>query len=782
MSGAAALVYEISWSRQIGLLFGHTIHAASVVLATYFAGMAIGYWLGAKWSLRVRPLIGYAIAEIIVAIWACLIPLILGWTESSFAASWMTSPSFAMQTLIRVVFSFFLLLPATISLGITLPMMATYYSTSGTGDLTDSANVSSVSFGYALNTAGALAGVLFAIFYLLVNVGVIASSYLAAGLSLVCALLAIAISRSSIHPVAKHPDTLPNQTKQPVTKLALGLLTLSGLSGFGTLALQVLYTRMFSLVFHNSTYTFGIVIAVFLASLAIGAFFAGVFQRWMSAGRLAGIAIGLGGIAVTTSVSLFVLQTELKYFKSGNSFSQYMLGSTWLVTTVVAPPVVLLGMLLPLVWKLAGTIANSGKVVGQLTSFNTIAAAIGAASASFLLLPWVGLWESFVAIAAVFVSVAFILLWKFKLTWVGSLLFLGMIVAAFFTLRSPIEAEYLQKTLGEKIIQRWNSPYGWIDVVRLERSGAYKIRQNLHYRFGRTGDNAREFRQAHIPILLHKQPHDVLFLGLGTGLTAGGAVPHSDLDRIVIVELIPEVVEAAGTLADFNNNVIAHPKTEIHIDDARHFLLATDRKFDVIVSDLFVPWESESGYLYTVEHYQVARRKLKDDGIFCQWLPLFQLGQNEFESIANSFTSVFPHTTLWWARLDGSKPVLALVGTEKVLHIDSGELNSRLAKLWQEIGIQDPAINTVNRFWDHYSGDWNEPNSIPLNTDEHPRVEFLTPVSNRDRVLLSRHILKKYFKETLANLPVGSARLIGVDEDEANERRRGRQRAIFLGR
>ena len=111
-------------------------------------------------------------------------------------------------------------------------------------------------------------------------------------------------------------------------------------------------------------------------------------------------------------------------------------------------------------------------------------------------------------------------------------------------------------------------------------------------------------------------------MGLGTGLTAGGAIPHSDVENIVAVELIPEVVDAVRMLSEHNYNVVDDPKVDIQIDDARHYLLANDRAFDVIISDLFVPWESETGYLYTVEHYEIALQRLKPDGLFCQWLPL----------------------------------------------------------------------------------------------------------------------------------------------------------------
>ena len=665
ISGAAGLIYEISWARQVGLLFGHTIHAAGVVLASYFAGMAIGYLIGARWSRRVSPLRGYAFAEIVVAIWALLIPVLLNGSENSSMLAVLTHDSFFWQTLSRVIFSFMLLLPATVALGITLPMIATVCSSHGSGELSDPKNTMLVAWAYSINTAGALVGVCLATFYLLVHAGVTTSSYIAAGLSVFCAVTAWGLQKGTVatDSVSWNEVQPPADPRRASAASGKSLLGLAAISGFGTLGLQVLYTRMFSLVFHNSTYTFGIVIAVFLAALALGAAIVGALQRRLSTRRLAGWVAGFGAIATVASVVLFIWFTDLEYFSYGDSFSTYMLGAVGLVTMVVGPPILLLGMLLPLIWKMEG--GQAGDAVGWLTAVNTMAAALGALMGSFLLLPWVGLWESFALLGALFAACSVTLLWNsFNRFGViaGGILF---VLVSGFALRSPVEVEYAREKLGEKLIQRWNSPYGWIDAIQIERNGIYKIRQNLHYRFGKTGSNTREFRQAHIPLLLHPNPEDVLFMGLGTGLTAGGSISHEEVKRIDIAELIPEVVDACRLLADHNFNVIDHPRTDVYVDDARHYLLGTERRYDVIVSDLFVPWESESGYLYTVEHYEIAKERLKTDGIFCQWLPLFQLGKVEFEAIADSFSSVFPNVTIWWAELAGSKPVVGLVGSSR---------------------------------------------------------------------------------------------------------------------
>ena len=688
---------------------------------------------------------------------ACLIPTILSWSESPVIAVWLGSSSPVWQTVIRIVFCFLLLLPATTALGVTLPMMAEFLALEGRRDLTDANNAGRVSLAYALNTTGALVGVLCATFILLVFVGVRTSSYVAAFMSAVCgiaAFMSLKGKKATVQKLSSKDELRLSSSFQPLSPDSrLFWLLVAALSGFGTLALEVLYTRMFALVFHNSTYTFGSVVAVFLASLALGAALASRLQRRYHTESLAGWIACSGALATVVSVLSFVGLTGLTYYRYGDSFWQYIGGALILVALVVVPPITLLGMLLPLAWKATGHNENVGGVVGRLTAVNTLAAALGALTTSFLLLPWIGLWTSFVLIAMPFGIIGFVLLVHSKHLVGAYCALIVFSVLTLFALRSPVVPSGNQTQQDERLIKRWNSPYGWIDVVRQEKTGSLRVRQNLHYRFGRTGENAREYRQAHIPLLLHERPRDVLFLGLGTGLTAGGAIPHQDLKNIVVVELIPEVIEAARLLEDHNYGVVDQANVQVHVDDARHYLLAAECRFDVIISDLFVPWESGSGYLYTVEHYRVARQRLKPGGLFCQWLPLYQIGTREFEMIADSFATVFPHTTLWWGEMDAAKPVLALVGTHSLIELNARQLEHRLARLRWETKSSDDYLRTTERFFKSYQGDWTPRNPSLLNTDEHPRIEFLTPVSNRNHEMLGGLKLLEYFDKVFSQLP-----------------------------
>ncbi|WP_152052028.1 spermine/spermidine synthase domain-containing protein [Tautonia marina] len=758
-SGAAALIYEVSWSRQIGLLFGHTVHSAAVVLTCYFVGMAIGSVLAARWVGRVIPLLGYGVAELVVAGWVPWVPRLLDAVEQSSWAAWLSHPEPVVQVLIRWGLAFGLLLPATVGLGASLPFMAEHLSPDRR------LAPGRVALAYALNTAGALVGVVLTTAVLMLAVGVRGSGWIAAALSGGCGIVACLMairgraggqeSKSGVESKSEAREVLTGQSVTD-SKGSVGFwLALAALSGFGTLGLQVLYTRMFSLVFHNSTYTFGAVLTVFLAGLAIGSAAVARLHRRMSAERLLGIAAGLGAAGVSLSVPVFLGLTNLDSFTFGSTFTAYLVGVFGLVALVVLPPVSVLGAVLPGIWKAAGASGmGGGAVVGWLTAGNALAAALGALLASVVFLPSVGLWPSIVVFSLIFGLIPVVLLVRSgrRLAAVGVVLVLVGLGGVAIT--APGRVRTLPPDPRIRILAGWEGAYGLVEVVQVA-SGNRILRQNLHYGLGSTGrSTVRELRQGHLPLLLHPDPREVLFLGLGTGLTSGAATIHPQVDRIEIVELIPEVVETARFFEPENLGVVGHPKVTIRIDDARHDLLASGKTYDAIISDLFVPWESRAGYLYTVEQFRLARSRLNPGGLFCLWLPLYQLGATELTMIADSFASVFPSTSIWWGQLASDRAMLALIGSEAPLTIDPNRVDATLPLLTDTRNDPERYLDSAETLARLYGGDWPRPApGTRLNTDEHPRVEFLAPIRQRNDRLLSGERLLDLFDQRFRRLP-----------------------------
>jgi len=764
-------VYEISWSRQFGNVFGHTIYTSALVLSSFLGGMAIGYWLAGRYRGPWQPLIAYGVLEIGAGLWALLVPLALQGVASSILGSLDPGPANS-YVLLRVLFSFAVLLPSTVALGATWPMMAAFLSPP------KAPAPQWLSWGYATNTAGAMIGSVLATAYLLVQVGVTSSSFAAAGLSIACGIIALFVG------FTLRPETTPEKvlrTTGPPESIPLRWWLLVGISGFSVLALEVLYMRLFSLVFHNSTYTFGIVVTVFLLALALGSTITGFLGSRVSPTLIAALACGAGGVCIAISLGIFRHMTKFDYV-TGDSFHNYLFVAFQLVTCVVLPPITALGMILPIAWRAIEPRRASESQIAGLTAISTIAGACGSLAASFAL-PIFGLWGSFGGLTAAYLLLAICMLIANGEKW----FLLSLAVIAAVSIEFNYSSLQSMKTLepGEKLLQRWESAYGWIDAIEYtsSRGGSSRTtQQNLHYGFGDSHTSVqRDYRQGHLPLLLHGQAQDIAFLGMGTGQTAAAAIPHEELKSIVVVELIPEAVQAARYLSETNRGLVDHPRVEIQINDARRFLSGSGRKFDVIVSDLFVPWESHTGYLYTVEHYRASQKSLRPGGLFCQWLALYQMGPAEFEAIANSFASVFPHTTLWWVRPNPNSPVLGLIGTEQPIPY----VQTAAAKGWLEhnphTGEHDPLLADEQAMLSFYIGDWKVPPDARLNTDEHPVVEFSAPISHGDNRKLRGKTMQQYFQAVLAKLPQRGVNVEGVTGPAKDHSWRLEQQRQLLG-
>lgn len=774
LSGSAALVLEISWSRQVGVLLGQTIHASTMVLVAFFAGMAIGHWIGTTSRLSHRPLLAYGGCEFLTALWVLAVPQLLKFAESPDILGGLSSDSLIVQTAFRSAFCFLVLLPAATALGATLPLIASFIKAGTEPNGPFSRRIATA---YGLNTLGAVLGVCVAT-VLISDVGVVRISYFAAGIAGACGVVAVSlhcIDRTESPIRAVHPPvaTAVSHWKRPDSYLVI-----AAVSGFTSLALEVLYLRLFALVFHNSTYSFATVTCVFIGSLAIGSFAAAILVRRYRTDDLIAVTFGLASIATIISPWAFARMTGFTYFGFGETLTAYQFGSVCLVAATVAPVVVTAGIVLPALWSAPKRDHSSH--VGQTAAVNTAAGACGAVFAAFVLLPQLGLWRSFGVIAFLYLSCA---VWvfarrrKWRMAAISTCATIAIVIVAIPYLE---HAGRSTSALQGKLLKRWNSAYGWIDVVEV-KPGTLEIRENLHYRHGASGANViREHRQAHIPLLIHRRPRSVLFLGLGTGLTAGPAVKYPNVEKVDVVELIPEVVRAARFFDRYNFGVVDHAKTTIHRDDATHFLTRSHSKYDVIVSDLFVPWESRTGYLYTVEHYRLVRRHLTTNGLFCQWLPVYQLGAGDFELIADSFSSVFPTTTIWWGRLSSSRPIVALIGSENELTVNVHDLRRRLEVARKRANLSDSHLADERSFRNLFLGRWPRPKNRRLNTNEYPRLEFRTPISLGNRNLLTGAEFRTYFDAVWMKLPSDGVDWTGLPSVTREELRKARAMQRFM--
>lgn len=670
LSGAAVLVIETTWLRWFALLFGATAPAASATLAAFFAGQALGAaWAGSRASGWRRPLRTYGLLELAGAAGALATPLVL------VAGEWATAQGYdglqarpGLLATLRFALAMAATLPAAFAFGATLPAVgAAAMAEAGSLGTRGSAL-------YGWNTAGAALGASLASFALPDWLGVRATYAvgLALGVGVGVTALALARSRETLA-----GTTAPRRLEgaRPRTLPRLGdLMAVAALSGFAALAGQVLLVHAFAQVLNQSVYAFGSVVVVVLAALALGA---AIVARLSGSGtatplRLLSVALVGSALCWLAFPALFAaFSGGMAYVGSERAFPGYLFVALGQVAATAGPPLLFAALLLPATFAAAGRRApqaDPATILGRLAAANTVGAIAGALAAPWLLLPALGLFGSFGGLAAL------LGLGALGLGDIGSralrpgfirgralrLGFLGAGVAGLLWLASPFEVAPVRLAPGETLVEAASTPAGAVAVVR--RSDGLLIRTDNHYALGGSAEKLHEERQGHLPLLLHRAARRVAYVGTATAITAGASTAHP-VEAISLVEIVPAVSSAARRhFGPHNRRVHDDPRARVVVDDARNFLRATSERYDVVVADLFVPWRSGTGSLYTLEHYRNVRARLRPGGILCQWLPLYQLDRIEFEIVARTFVEVFPRTALFRADFYGAFPVVALVG------------------------------------------------------------------------------------------------------------------------
>jgi spermidine synthase len=405
---------------------------------------------------------------------------------------------------------------------------------------------------------------------------------------------------------------------------------------------------------------------------------------------------------------------------------------------VVLVPGILIGSVFPYLMKHSEEwVQHAGKTIGELASVNTVAAIVGSLAAGFFLLDWFGLWNSVRLVAAAYlllsVSIVFPFLREVRGLLAASLPAIGLALLATVVDYGHLPVVSLDPNQGEQLIWLREGSHGTVAVIR--RGDDLRLKVNNHYLLGTAASTPNQRIQSWLPLSLHPSPQRVFFLGMGTGITAGGAL-HYPVEEVVVTELNPDVVEAARThFRPHLNGLFDDRRARVTIDDGRTYLAATDESFDVIIADIFLTYRAGVGSLYTREHFQAVRSRLAPDGLFAQWLPMFELSNEEFAIIAGTLLEVFPQVTLWRRGFSPRFPVFALVASTEPRPLNPAELRSNLRRLVEE-GIASPDLWLENiplaAFAGNVSLDANELRNVPISTDDRRPLEYLSPITERN--------------------------------------------------
>ncbi|MCF6359634.1 MAG: fused MFS/spermidine synthase, partial [Cyclobacteriaceae bacterium] len=683
------------------------------------------YW-GNNSSRFKRPLAVYGLMEIGIAATALLwIPGIEFYKDHYASFLTLLGDNRSLLTISKFIFSTSLLFLPTVLMGGTFPILAQYI---GNGNTKFASRATVL---YAINTLGAASGVFLAGFLLLIEYGVSSTYSIAIFLALSIGALAIILDWFKPKQYGSENIEVQESSQNKDIPFSSPSLTYSQFiliafsSGLLALSAETIWTRMFAQVLQNSVYSFSAILVVFLIALGVGGLLSHVLVRiGLPIIPVLLTLLSLSAVLVGISPMIFSSLTNgLNYLASESSWGDYLRAIFKLSFLVVFVPTVILGAIFPFLLKASPKInLTPGKFVGKLVLFNSLGGTIGPIIAGFLLLDLIGLWNTIKIIAILYGVIAFIIAFtssnkrKFQLMLIPIAAIAGVITLA----NPPI----VQLEPDEKILNTWQSSDGVLTIV--ESGGNIQMRLDNFYTLGDSKSTLVEQMQGHIPLLIHPSPKQTLFLGMGTGITAGASLSHK-VEQVEVVELVANVVPAAQQYFSlWTNGLFKDKRVNIIADDARNYLLGTEKKFDVIVGDLFTPWHAGTGSLYTVEHFKQVKSKLSEGGIFAQWLPMYQLTPESFNIIAATFSSVFPEVTVWRADFSSSGASIALIGQEKGSVLNQKVLEKNIVNV---VGNSRGADHMAGLFYlGNLKAIKNRLSSIELNTDDRRTVEFKAPI------------------------------------------------------
>jgi spermidine synthase len=683
LSGATGLVYEVVWLRLLGLVFGHTVHAITTVLAAFMAGLALGGVLLGRLADRAPNLIRtYGWLEIGVAISCAAIPGLLSaaaplylWLDRLLGLSPVASG------LLQFGIVFLLLLIPTTLMGGTLPVLSQALARQG------SPPGRTVGALYAANTFGAVLGVAVAGYALLpalgnrltVATGVVAN--LAVG---VLALLYGSRARRTGdglvgQPIPERgtrgePEIVGHGSPSPGWTTRATVVAL-GISGAVSMIYEVAWSRALALAIGSSTYAFTAMLVAFLVGIAGGS----AAYSWLYGNRratAAEFAVIQGAIGITATLSLLAL---------GRVSGLFLLGVSWsdapgfveavqvaVSVSVMLLPTLLIGATFPCaVAVVAPDPARTGREVGTVYAVNTVGAIAGTVIAGFVLIPTLGAHTAaklgivinlLLAAGLLATSLprapaarwggcaAAILLalgvWALP-PWDVRVMTSGAAVYARSYLRMPSEGGRMAppRLSGSQQIVYYRDGISSTVSVHREEDNVF-LRINGKTDASTAGDMPTQLMLGHLALLVHPAPREVAVIGLGAGVTAAAVARHP-VTRVDVVEIEPAVVEASRFFSHVNDDVLGDPRVRTVLADGRTFLLTAPRRFDVIISEPSNPWIGGVASLFSREFFLLASERLRPGGLMVQWLQAYGLTPDDFRMVVRTFRTAFPATTVW---------------------------------------------------------------------------------------------------------------------------------------
>ena len=777
-SGFSALIYEVVWFQLLTLAIGSTAVSLAILLGAFMGGLFLGSSGFARFAPRSNPLRSYAALEFGIGLFGVLVLVGMPLIGRIYIARVVPG---LPDMLLRGAMAAVCMLPPTILMGASLPAIARWveaaYGTTPRG-------VSWWGFLYGANTAGAVFGCLFAGFYLLRIYNTATATCVAMAINLAVALISYVVGQASprVGP-APHPvwEQRPLGSGRSLLSMLPVYLTIA-LSGATALAAEVVWTRLLGMMLGATVYVFSVILAVFLTGLALGSAAGSWLVKRIENTRLA-LASAQFLLMLGIGWAAYMIADSLPYWNA----APLLTAGPWLsfrldlirCFAAILPPTLMWGASFPLACAaLAFPGEDSGRIVGRVYAANTLGSIAGALVTSLVLIPTIGTHQT----ERVLLATALVAAWSMTIRELSirSRDRQGAVAAALLVVSLPIAAVLMYRVhpvpggviaYGRRM-SSWNGTVlytaeGINSSVAISQSsdGQTEVDVNGHVEATTEPYDMKLQRMVgHLPGVLHPHPRSVLGIGFGAGVSAGTFTRYPDIQKITVCEIEP-VVPPTSTryFAAQDYDVLHNPRTRIVYDDARHYVLTTPEKFDIIASDPLDVFVKGTAALYSVEYFQAVKAHLNPGGMFSLYVPLYETDETTIRSELATFFEAFPNGTIWANTVDGQGYDMVFLGQAEPLEINLDAVQQRLdqpdyAPVTQS--LREIGVNSAIDLLATYSGRKSDLapwlRRAPLNHDRDLRLQYLAGwgINSAIADALYRDILR--YRRPPADIFIGS--------------------------
>jgi len=644
LSGFASLGYELCWIRKGTLLIGATPQAVSVVVAVFFGGMAAGAYLFGLISKRTnKSLFLYGILECAIGLMAAITPALFGLAGnvSAFAYQW-AGDSQTLHLLVRSALVSVLILPACALMGGTLPLLCQFFINNRQADIRFAAGIL-----YAINTVGAFFGCMLCGVWLIPLLGIDRAIWFNAALSFAAGAIAIQLSRTiSASSTSDASATLPTSSHSTGSLVDSGLtgFIMYGLffwAGFTALGYEILWVRFLSLIIHNTVYTYIFSLGAILLGIAVGGLLVYIAKGPPEQDVL---LFGVANIFIGFSILLILLQPMAAWDWIRDSGSVPM--QALLCILIILIPSIASGISFPVAYRLvAANPVNSGRDFGFLTAVSTLGGIAGSLLVGFYLLPTTGMYATLIILTCISLMIGTYSIFAFAdgitllrrviIASGATAVWMGIVLSS----DTMLPADFLA---GKRPMIEFAEGFSsFIAVVKLDGTKTLEIDRMWQGQ----NEKGHQILAAHIPMILHQDPKQVMVIGMGTGQTASRFLLY-DIDRLDCIDIekkLPEILRR-----HFDTAWLSDPRTHIVTDDGRNFTSNSKTMYDIVSIEVGQSFRPQIASFYTVDFYRDVKKRLTKNGLACQFVPVGFFTEEEFRGVVRSFLEVFPQSTLWF--------------------------------------------------------------------------------------------------------------------------------------